>query len=48
MNLDEFKSIGTHWIDLYVNGNDVIYFDRFGVERNQKIQRKQKYHYKHL
>ena len=27
INLDEFKSIGTHWMDLYVNGNSVIYFD---------------------
>ena len=32
-NLDEFKSIGTHWIALHVNGNNerisyyTIYFD---------------------
>ena len=33
INLDESKSIGTHWIVLYVNGNNnVIYFDSFGVE----------------
>ena len=32
INLDEFKSIGTHWIVLYVNGNKTIYFDSFGVE----------------
>ena len=25
MNLDENKSIGTHWIALHVNGNDIIY-----------------------
>ena len=24
INLDEFKSIGTHWIALYVNGNNII------------------------
>ena len=24
--LDEFKSIGTHWIALYVNSNNIIYF----------------------
>ena len=36
-NLDEFKSIGTHWIALYVSANnrrtssDAIYFDSFGV-----------------
>ena len=38
INLDEFKSIWTHWIALYVNGNnrsasyDAIYFDSFWVE----------------
>ena len=26
-NLDEYKSIGTPWIALYVNGNNVTYFD---------------------
>ena len=42
INLDEFKSIETHWIALYVNGNngsasyDVIYFDSFGVEHIPK------------
>ena len=28
-NLDEFKSIGTHWIAFYVNGNNITYFDSF-------------------
>ena len=38
INLDEFKSMGTHWIGLYVNGNNsrgsyhAIYFNSFGVE----------------
>ena len=42
INLDEFKSIETHWIALYVNCNnrsasyDVIYFDSFGVEHIPK------------
>ena len=27
INLDEYKSIGTHWIVLYVNGNSVTFFD---------------------
>ena len=27
INLDEFKSAGTHWIILHVNGNSIIYFD---------------------
>ena len=32
INLDEYKSIGTHWIDLYVSDNNVTYFNSFGVE----------------
>ena len=31
-NIDEHKSIGTHWIGLYVNNNNVTYFESFGVE----------------
>ena len=31
INPDEFKSIRTHWIALYLN-NNVSYFDSFGVE----------------
>ena len=26
LNFDESKSIGTHWIALYVNGSNIIYF----------------------
>ena len=36
INLDEFKSIGTHWIALYVNSNNIVYFDSFGVEHIPK------------
>ena len=36
INLVDFKSIGTHWIALYVNGNNMIYFDSFGVEHISK------------
>ena len=36
INLDEYESIGTHWIALYVNDNDVAYFDSFGVEHIPK------------
>ena len=30
INLDQYKSIETHWIALYVNVN-TVYFDSFGV-----------------
>ena len=36
INLDEFKSIGTHWMVLYVNGNNIIYCDSVGVEHIPK------------
>ena len=36
IKLDEFKSIGTHWIALYVNDNNMIYFDSFGFENIPK------------
>ena len=29
INLDEFKSIQTHWIALSVDGDNVAYFDSF-------------------
>ena len=32
INLDEYKSVGTHWIALCVNDNIVTYFDCFGLE----------------
>ena len=36
INLDEYSDIGTHWVALYVQNNDVIYFDSFGVEHIPK------------
>ena len=36
INLDEYKSIGTHWIAFYVNDNNVTYSDSFGVEQIPK------------
>ena len=36
INLDEFKSIGTYWIALYMNANNIVYFDSFGVEHIPK------------
>ena len=32
INLDEYKSIGTHKISLYMNSDNVTYFDSSGVE----------------
>ena len=40
INSDEFKSIGAHWIALYVNAENVTYFDSFGVEHIPKQLRK--------
>ena len=36
INLDEYYDIGTHWVALHVNNNDVTYFDGFGVEHIPK------------
>ena len=36
INLDEYESIGTHWIALYVNDNNLTYFDSFRVEHIPK------------
>ena len=36
MNLDESKSIKTHWIILWVNVENVGYFDNFRVEHISK------------
>ena len=36
INPGEFKLIGTHWIAFYVNGNNIIYFDSFGVKHIPK------------
>ena len=35
-NRDEFKSIEDYWIALYVNGNNLLYFDSFDVEHISK------------
>ena len=39
INLDKYKSVGTYWIVLIVNGNN-IYFDSFGVEHIPKETKK--------
>ena len=40
INLDEYESIGTHWIALYVNAKNVTYIDSFAVEYIPKQIRK--------
>ena len=32
INLDEYSDMGTHWVALWVNNNNVTYFNSFGVE----------------
>ena len=36
INLHEYSDIGTHWVSLYVQNNNVTYFDSFGVEHIPK------------
>ena len=40
INLDECEPIGTDWVALYVNDENVTYFDSFGVENIPKEIRK--------
>ena len=40
----EYESVGTHWIALHVNVNNVAYFDSFGVEHiPKKIENSQEF-----
>ena len=32
INLDEYADVGTHWIALFCNRTEIVYFDSFGVE----------------
>ena len=32
INLGEYPDVGTHWIALFCNRNEIVYFDSFGVE----------------
>ena len=32
ISLDEYADAATHWIALFCNKNDIVYFDSFGVE----------------
>ena len=40
VNLDEYKSIGTRSITLYVNDGSATYFDSFGIEHIPKETKK--------
>ena len=33
INLYEYADVGTHWIALFCNRSEIVYFDSFGVER---------------
>ena len=32
INLDEYADVGTHWIALFCNKNEIVYFGSFGAE----------------
>ena len=32
INLDEYADVVTHWIALFCNRNEIVYFNSFGVE----------------
>ena len=36
INLDEYSDLGTHWVALYVQNDNVTYFDSFGAEHIPK------------
>ena len=36
INLDEYADVGTHWIALFCNRNQIAYFHSFGVEHVPK------------
>ena len=36
IDLEEYSDTGTHWVALYVQNNNVIYYNSFGVEHIPK------------
>ena len=36
IDLDEYADVNTHWIALFCNRSEIIYFDSFGVEHAPK------------
>ena len=40
INLDEYEDVGTHWIALFCNRNEIVYFDSFGAEHvSEKVNK---------
>ena len=37
INIDEYADVATHWISLFCNRNDIVYFDSFGVEHVPEV-----------
>ena len=40
INIDEYADVATHWISLFCNRNDIVYFDSFGVEHVPEVIKK--------
>ena len=40
MKCDKYKSEGTYWTALHVNGNNVKYFDHFGIKHIPREMKK--------
>ena len=36
LQYDEYGDVGTHWITLVCNRNEIVYFNHFGVEHVPK------------
>ena len=36
LHLDEYADVSPHWIALFCNSNETLYFDSFGVEHAPK------------
>ena len=36
INLDEYETMGTHWVALFVKPKYTVYFDSFGIEHIPK------------
>ena len=51
INVGQYESVGTHWLALYVNGDNITYFDSFGLQyipKEVNIFIHKKYHHKYL